>query len=67
MRFVLLILFLTVACADEPSFDEQFEKQSAEIEAEAKKLESDLKSQIELLPEATDVKKSDPPVNEVTE
>lgn len=67
MRIGLLMLFLLVACADEPSFDEQFEKQSAEIEAEAKKLDKDLKSQIELLPEVTDAKKSDLSVEVATE
>ena len=53
MRSALLSLVLLMGCSEEPSFDEQFKKQSAEIETEAKKLERDLKTQIELVPEAS--------------
>ena len=67
MRGVVLLLLSLAACADEPSFDEQFEKQSAEIEAEAKKLESDLKAQIDLVPEAAEAEKSEAPPKEVAE
>ena len=54
MRSALLSLVLLMGCSEEPSFDEQFKKQSAEIETEAKKLERDLKTQIELVPEASE-------------
>jgi hypothetical protein len=67
MRGSLLLLFALAACADEPSFDEQFEKQSAEIEAEAKKLESDLKAQIELVPDANEAEKVKAPGEKAVE
>ena len=54
MRAALLSFVLLMGCSEEPSFDEQFKKQSAEIETEAKKLERDLKTQIELVPEASE-------------
>ena len=54
MRAVVLSFVLLTGCCEEPSFDEQFKKQSAEIETEAKKLERDLKTQIELVPEASE-------------
>ena len=54
MKAVMLLCVLLVGCSKEPSFDEQFRKQSAEIEGEAKKLERDLKTQIDLVPEATE-------------
>lgn len=64
MRTALLMLSLLAACSDEPSFDEQFDKQSADIEAEATKIERDLKSQIDVLPEATETEKPDMPVKD---
>lgn len=54
MKAVMLLCVLLVGCSKEPSFDEQFKKQSAEIEGEAKKLERDLKTQIDLVPEAAE-------------
>lgn len=67
MRTALLMFFWLTACADKPSFDEQFEKQSVEIEAEAKKVEKDLQSQIDLLPQPTEAKKSELPTKKTTE
>lgn len=54
MRAVLLSLLLLMGCSEAPSFDEQFKKRSTEIEREAIKLERDLKTQIELVPEVTE-------------
>lgn len=54
MKAVMLLCVLLVGCSKEPSFDDQFKKQSAEIEGEAKKLERDLKTQIDLVPEAAE-------------
>ena len=53
MRAVVLSFVLLTGCSEDASFDEQFKKQSAEIETEAKKLERDLQAQIELVPEAS--------------
>ena len=54
MRAVMLLCVLLAGCSKEPSFDEQFKKRSAEIESDAKKLEHDLKTQIDLVPEAAE-------------
>ena len=54
MRAGMLLCVVLMGCSKEPSFDEQFEKQSAEIKGEAKKLERDLKTQIDLVPEAAE-------------
>jgi ABC-type Zn uptake system ZnuABC Zn-binding protein ZnuA len=58
MRAVMLCLML-MACSKEPTFDEQFENEAAEIEAKAEKIERDLNAQMELVPEATEAEKSD--------
>lgn len=57
MRAALPLLLLLAACAEEPSFDEQFKKQSAQIKAETNKVERDLQAQIELVPEAAEGEK----------
>ena len=54
MRAVMLLCVLLASCSKEPSFDEQFKKRSAEIESDAKKLERELKTQIDLVPEAAE-------------
>ncbi len=61
MRAIILCLML-MACSKEPTFEEEFEKQAAEIEAKANKLEKDLNEQIELVPEAKEAEKSEEPL-----
>ena len=58
MRAVILCLML-MACSKEPTFDDEFEKQAAEIEGKAEKIERDLNEQIELVPEAKEAEKSE--------
>ncbi len=66
MRALILCLML-MACSKEPTFDEQFEKEAAEIEAEAKKLERDLHQNIDLVPEAKEAEQFDIPAREAVE
>lgn len=54
MRVVMFLSVLLMGCSEEPSFDEQFKRQTAQIETEAKMLERELKTQIELVPEASE-------------
>lgn len=61
MRAAILLCLTLMACSKEPTFDEQFEKQAAEIEAKAEKIEREVKAQIELVPEAVEAEKSDAP------
>lgn len=58
MRSLILFCMALAACSKEPSFDEEFEKHAAEIEAKAEKIERDVKAQIELVPEAGDAEKA---------
>ncbi len=67
MRAAILLCFMLAACSKEPTFEEQFEKEAAKIEAEAKKLERDLNDQIELVPEAKEAEKLEMPANEAAE
>lgn len=66
LRAIFLCAMLA-ACSKEPTFEEQFDKQAAEIEAKAEKIERDLEAQIELVPEATEVDKSDQPADDTGE
>ena len=59
MRAAVLAFIMLSACSEEPSFDEQFKKHAAEIEGEAKKLERDLKTQIDLVPEAVEAEQTE--------
>lgn len=67
MRSAIALCLLLAACSKEPTFDEQFEKQAAEIEAKAEKIERDLNKQIDLVPEAKEAEQSDAATDEPTE
>ena len=67
MRAAILICVMLAACSKEPTFDEEFEKHAAEIEAKAEKLERDLKAQIELVPEAAEAEKGETPTDKADE
>ena len=63
MRVAILLCLTLMSCSEEPTFDEQFEKQAAEIEAKAEKIERDVKAQIELVPEAAEAEKAETPTD----
>lgn len=67
MRSAILLCVMLTACSKEPTFDEEFEKHAAEIEAKAEKLERDIKAQIELVPEANEAEKLEAPAYEADE
>lgn len=61
MRGAIALCLILAACSKELTFDEQFEKQAAEIEANAEKIERDVKAQIDLVPEAAEAEKAEAP------
>lgn len=67
MRAAILLCVMLTACSKEPTFDEEFEKHAAEIEAKAEKLERDLRAQIELVPEAAEAEKAETPTDKARE
>lgn len=67
MRAAILLCLMLAGCSKEPTFDEEFEKHAAEIEAKAEKLERDLKAQIELVPEAVEAEKAEMPADKADE
>lgn len=67
MRAAILLCVMLMACSKEPTFDEEFEKHAAEIEAKAEKLEHDLKAQIDLVPEAAEAEKGEAPTDKADE
>ncbi len=67
MRALILICLMLAACSKEPTFEEKFDKQTAEIERHAIELEHELDEQIKLVPEATEVPNGEAPAKKADE
>jgi outer membrane murein-binding lipoprotein Lpp len=67
MRAAIALCLLLAACSKEPTFEEEFEKQAAEIEAKADRIERDVNAQIEMLPAAIKAEKTEATVTKAEE
>jgi outer membrane murein-binding lipoprotein Lpp len=67
MRAAIALCLLLAACSKEPTFEEEFEKQAAEIEAKADRIERDVNAQIKMLPAAIKAEKTEVPVTKAEE